>query len=242
MIFYQACEWCYKKKIRCEVEGSNTACVQCIRRNINCKFTSRKEKREALKRYTGSEVRPVACIFANYPRTQYVTALEERLKRTETLLRAAGILDEASVGQDELHDDDDELESESEVEYENETASVSPNLSRKDGQTRSHKPTSISTAKLSDNIDSSASSDIPGRRHPTPCKSDYQQIPVFKMDHREESRYYGMPILLYTRYYDAETFRTCLFPVYTLPGGNRVDQKEDWRHQVFELLVLIFIS
>ena len=131
-------------------------------------------------------------MLTNYPRTQYVRTLEERLKRTETLLRAAGILDEASIGQEDLQDEEDEFESESEVEYDDEKASVSPNLSRKDGQSKSHKPASISATKVFESIDSSASSDIPGRRHPAPCKSDYQQIPLFRMDHREESRYYGM--------------------------------------------------
>lgn len=42
---------CSKKKTKCELEGSNTACTQCMRRNTRCKFTTRREKRESLKRY-----------------------------------------------------------------------------------------------------------------------------------------------------------------------------------------------
>lgn len=51
VLTHQACESCYKKKIKCEVEGSHTTCVQCMRRNIRCKFITRKEKKENLKRY-----------------------------------------------------------------------------------------------------------------------------------------------------------------------------------------------
>lgn len=42
---------CHKKKTKCELEGSNTTCVQCMRRNTRCNYTTRREKRENLKRY-----------------------------------------------------------------------------------------------------------------------------------------------------------------------------------------------
>lgn len=42
---------CSRKKTKCEFEGSNTSCTQCMRRNTRCKFTTRREKRENLKRY-----------------------------------------------------------------------------------------------------------------------------------------------------------------------------------------------
>ncbi|KAI9376711.1 fungal-specific transcription factor domain-containing protein [Aspergillus egyptiacus] len=69
-----ACELCYKRKIKCEFEGSNETCVQCMRRNLSCKTTSPAGTRD------------------DHKRSRYVKSLEERLKRTESLLRAAGIL------------------------------------------------------------------------------------------------------------------------------------------------------
>lgn len=137
-------------------------------------------------------------MLADSSRTQYIKTLEDRLKRTETLLRAAGILDDSAVGQEELHDDEgEELESDSEGENEEDEMAASPNLPRnQDGQpSKSRNPSISASAKPFQNIDSSTSSDIPGRSHSSPCKSDLQQIPLFKLDSREESRYYGRSIL-----------------------------------------------
>ncbi|KAI9924643.1 hypothetical protein MW887_006917 [Aspergillus wentii] len=131
-----ACEMCYKKKIKCEVEGSNPACIQCLRRNVRCKFTTRKEKKE------------------NTRRTQYIKNLEERLRQAEAVLKAAGILDDEILSQGELTDDDDELsENDSEVEDEqdDEDTDYPANGSFRNGA----------------------------------------QVPVLKLNDKEDSRYYG---------------------------------------------------
>ncbi|KAJ5602010.1 hypothetical protein N7510_011544 [Penicillium lagena] len=85
----KACEMCYRRKTRCEVDGSNPVCLQCMRRSTKCFFPSRKEKRAGLKR------------------KQYVRSLKERLGRLESLLKTAGILDENAMSE-ELSDDDDD--------------------------------------------------------------------------------------------------------------------------------------
>lgn len=135
----------------------------------------------------------LAVHLADQPRTQYVRSLEERLRRTETVLRAAGILDEAAINQEELYDDDELLESSSEVENDDdELSSASPNLSRAQNGNPRRLPSSdrgqaSNGLKARPPLTRSARNSQPS----APCNSDLQQIPVFKMDHREESRYYG---------------------------------------------------
>lgn len=46
----QACESCYRKKTKCEVEGSGLVCVQCARRGIKCTFSGA-ENSDDTKRY-----------------------------------------------------------------------------------------------------------------------------------------------------------------------------------------------
>ncbi|PYH49051.1 transcription factor domain-containing protein [Aspergillus saccharolyticus JOP 1030-1] len=175
-----ACETCYKRKIKCEVEGSNTACIQCIRRNITCKFTTRKEKREALKR------------------TQYVRTLEERVRRTESLLRAAGLLDEEFSLQDEYpiedgDDPDQNMESDDDL--------ISPYFSPRGGASRRNSGLSASDVP-SARVDAQAQTTNEMRKvHATPdspkggpravLKSDQPHAPLFVMDNREEYRYFG---------------------------------------------------
>ncbi|KAL4905402.1 fungal-specific transcription factor domain-containing protein [Aspergillus multicolor] len=78
-----ACEMCYKRKIKCEFDESAGTCMQCIRRNLNCKILSGGEK---------------------HKRSRYVRGLEERLKRTEALLRAAGLsVETADLGNISSH-------------------------------------------------------------------------------------------------------------------------------------------
>ncbi|KAE8136243.1 fungal-specific transcription factor domain-containing protein [Aspergillus pseudotamarii] len=144
-----ACEMCYKKKVKCEVEGSDTACIQCMRRNITCKFTTRKEKRDNLKR------------------TNYVKNLEERLRKTESLLRAAGLLDDEDMSQ---------LDSGGE-----------------DGNDSSEDENSIHVANEESNAPSGSglSSKSAGRSQKLPWDSTLHQPPLFRYDPREDSRYYG---------------------------------------------------
>jgi hypothetical protein len=42
---------CYRKKTRCEVEGSSSICVQCVRRRTNCVFPAVPELSEDDQRY-----------------------------------------------------------------------------------------------------------------------------------------------------------------------------------------------
>lgn len=42
---------CHRKKTKCELEGSNSTCVQCMRRNTQCVFPAQHEKRDNQQRY-----------------------------------------------------------------------------------------------------------------------------------------------------------------------------------------------
>ncbi|PLN84559.1 hypothetical protein BDW42DRAFT_162219 [Aspergillus taichungensis] len=177
-----ACESCYKKKIKCEVDGSNAACVQCMRRNIRCKFTSRREKRGDLKR------------------THYVKSLEERLRRTEDLLRAAGLLGEETLNEENLSSSEDEqLEEGSDVDHDQDD---SPNP-RLDPNKRSSGILASNSTKDSDHAadqdpPSDTAAGVDGSESSTSAtgrqrfgQNPLQQVPVFKWDAREEHRYFG---------------------------------------------------
>ncbi|KAL4761526.1 transcription factor domain-containing protein [Aspergillus foveolatus] len=85
-----ACETCYKRKVKCEFDESTGTCIQCMRRNLHCKV-SKGDK---------------------HKRSRYVKSLEERLRKTESLLRAAGIsVEEDDAEDDSSMDDDDSLSS-----------------------------------------------------------------------------------------------------------------------------------
>ncbi|CAG8923487.1 unnamed protein product [Penicillium salamii] len=86
---------CHRKKTKCEIEGSSTACIQCIRRGTNFVLPARKEKRDDLQ--SGDE---------------YVHSLKERLVKIESLLKTAGILQEGDISDDDLsnYEDDDALD------------------------------------------------------------------------------------------------------------------------------------
>ncbi|KAJ6021778.1 hypothetical protein N7540_007282 [Penicillium herquei] len=94
----KACDMCYRKKTRCEVDGPGMICLQCIRRRTKCVFPSQQqnvappqeEKQEQLPSNDG-----------------YIESLKTRLERVESLLLAAGILHESDITQDTLSEDDD---------------------------------------------------------------------------------------------------------------------------------------
>ncbi|KAI3271328.1 transcriptional regulator family: Fungal Specific TF [Penicillium roqueforti] len=87
----RACEMCHRKKTKCELEGSNSTCVQCMRRNTQCVFPAQHEKRD------------------NQQSTdEYVKSLKDRLVRVESLLRTAGILQESDMSHDDFSDEDDD--------------------------------------------------------------------------------------------------------------------------------------
>ncbi|RAH77307.1 hypothetical protein BO86DRAFT_383092 [Aspergillus japonicus CBS 114.51] len=175
-----ACESCYKRKIKCEVEGSNNACIQCMRRNIPCKFTTRKEKRESLKR------------------TQYVRTLEERVKRTESLLRAAGLFAEELSLEDEYlseegDDHDRDMDSDDDL--------ISPYFSPRAGVSRRNSEPSALDASSdlpdaqphpsNDKGKLQAAPESPKGRNRAIPKSGQPHAPLFALDNREEYRYYG---------------------------------------------------
>ncbi|KAL3446540.1 fungal-specific transcription factor domain-containing protein [Aspergillus insuetus] len=97
------CETCYKKKIKCEFNESKHTCTQCMRRSLNCKPILGKGMRDGSRR------------------SRYVRSLEERLKKTESVLRAAGILvetanlNEMSDVSRDLDEDDSAMEDESDT-------------------------------------------------------------------------------------------------------------------------------
>ncbi|EAA62401.1 hypothetical protein AN5220.2 [Aspergillus nidulans FGSC A4] len=80
-----ACETCYKRKVKCEFDESAGSCIQCMRRNLHCKVSKGNKHK----------------------------SLEERLRKTESLLRAAGIaVEEDHDAEDGSSvDDDDSLSS-----------------------------------------------------------------------------------------------------------------------------------
>ncbi|KAJ5307625.1 hypothetical protein N7476_008281 [Penicillium atrosanguineum] len=85
----RACESCYRKKTKCEVEGAGPVCVQCARRGIRCTFSGPDN--------------------ADVQSDEYVKALKDRLERVEYLLRTAGILHEDDMAQEGLSDDETEI-------------------------------------------------------------------------------------------------------------------------------------
>jgi hypothetical protein len=111
------------------------------------------------------------------------------LRRTETLLRAAGVLDDAAVNQEELDIDEDEmLESGSDFGSEDEETFLSPDMSRN----RHGEPQNCS---LSPNTPAKRASSERSRPGSSSGNSDLQHVSVFRSDHRDESRYYGMPLV-----------------------------------------------
>ncbi|PWY91212.1 hypothetical protein BO70DRAFT_384724 [Aspergillus heteromorphus CBS 117.55] len=189
-----ACEACYKKKTKCEVEGSSRTCVQCLRRNTACKFTTRKEKREDLKR------------------SHYIRTLEDRVRKTESLLRVAGLLNEDLIGPD--HDPSDEDEgTDSGADSEDEI--ISPYFSPRDFSSRRSSAALISDgtrdsdraqyrASTGEDPDTTSDAASASARHPpghnassktAECghseECSHTHAPVFKWDSREDSRYYG---------------------------------------------------
>ncbi|PWY79896.1 C6 transcription factor [Aspergillus eucalypticola CBS 122712] len=191
-----ACEACYKKKVKCETEGSGATCIQCLRRNTTCKFTTRKEKRDDLKR------------------AHYVRTLENRVKRTESILRAAGLLSDDPMSLDGgLSDEDDRRP---DYGSDSEDESISPYFSPREVSSRRSSGALTSDgsrdydhlqyrAPTEEDAGSTASHATPSRQSLDPTNSSklpedgsssskkcpHTHAPVFKLDSREDSRYYG---------------------------------------------------
>ncbi|KAL4918969.1 fungal-specific transcription factor domain-containing protein [Aspergillus aurantiobrunneus] len=183
-----ACEMCYKRKIKCEFDDSNGTCIQCMRRNLNCKALSGKVKRD------------------NHKRSRYVKTLEDRLRKTETLLRAAGILVEtADFGE---ASDTPEHEAEGDSAMEDDSGALSSHHGDSSGRPAesssipySHNSPAERESSSSQDIkqffDSSTSPKLYERRCPITEKNG---PPVYKAD-RGNSLYFGRstPLSLLTR-------------------------------------------
>lgn len=140
--------------------------------------------------------------------------MEERLRRTEALLKAAGILNEDTIDHNESfyegdYDDDDDNEQsvgDSDIIIEDdelqEGTSFSPaNKFKKNARVlrhsdRSQTPAStrFATAQSKRNSKGLSSSNTPSSyesRRSSSAGWDLQHVPLIKMDNREDLRYYG---------------------------------------------------
>ncbi|KAL4998205.1 fungal-specific transcription factor domain-containing protein [Aspergillus recurvatus] len=175
-----ACEACYKRKIKCEFDESAETCIQCMRRNLTCKV-SKNDK---------------------HKRSRYVKSLEERLRKTESLLKAAGIsVETADFGNINGHLED-KAEDDSSMDDDD-----SPSSRRQDpGRTAKSRNTYTGRASVDkdlpkskypeQSIDSNAAAKLYGRRRPTAKGGP----PVYKAE-KGFSLYYGRcsPLSLLTR-------------------------------------------
>lgn len=129
-------------------------------------------------------------------------ALEERLRKTEDLLRAAGLLGEETVDEDRPSSSEDEqLEEGSDVDHGHDESSNNPSLNP--SKRSSALLTSNSTKDSDGATDRDPPSDSAGGADSSEISTGatprqrfgqnlLQQVPVFKWDAREEHRYYGM--------------------------------------------------
>ena len=142
-----------------------------------------------------------------FPRSHYVKELEERVSRTESLLKAAGLLDESSNHDEFTDGEGEQLEkSDSERGRENENDQSSSSWKAKPNRERTRRTASLgqnpgsapTIPKLNRNSFSSATTNHPAsgseRRRSLPGSSNIQHVPVLSFDVREESRYYGLSI------------------------------------------------
>lgn len=126
------------------------------------------------------------------------------MRRTEILLRATGVLDEAAISTDEFGDEEDDLETDSqddddefEVNTERHDVEAVPGY----GTSKSRKPPSTNAAAKSSRKHASDSERPDKSSGSSPGDSAMQNVPVFRCDQRGEARYYGMSRCLLTEYY-----------------------------------------
>ncbi|GFF62404.1 hypothetical protein IFM62136_05339 [Aspergillus lentulus] len=154
------CGACYTSQIKCEPDASNMSCKQCTRRRIPCELASRKEKQERRKRRL------------------YVKALKERLDRVESLLKAAGLVDEENLTSPETSSDDDVSLGDNGMEVESDddlSSSLPHNLSE-------HKVRTSKSANQQSRLESSSKLSGTG---------DSQHVSIIRLDNKADSLYYG---------------------------------------------------
>ncbi|KAL4804782.1 fungal-specific transcription factor domain-containing protein [Aspergillus unguis] len=161
-----ACEACYKRKTKCEFRASSETCTQCMRRNVKCKVPVDRGKPDNPRK-----------------RARYIRTLEDRLRKTEALLRTAGILVEPANAHDEttiLEDEADDAAMEE---------GYDSSSSHEDAGAEAYSPKSFPKS-------SSASEIHESRRLITPKSGP----PVYKAE-KGNSLYYGRstPLSILTR-------------------------------------------
>lgn len=153
-------------------------------------------------------------------RSQYVKELEDRVSRTEAVLKAVGLLDDEDSNHGESTDGEgDQPDSDSEPEREREKRPQSSNSETKSSRNRGRRHVSLdhntgSTNPAANTDRNSCPSLSRGhspstgeRRCSAPGNSDLQHVPVLSFDGREESRYYGLlPYMLYAYGYNVLFF------------------------------------
>ncbi|GMF78530.1 unnamed protein product [Aspergillus oryzae] len=113
---------------------------------------------------------------------------EERLKKTESLLRAAGLLDDDDITQLDSGGEDGNDNSEDETDIDHTQNEHYGSMSRDSGMPAS--TDSIHVANEESNV-TSLSTKSAGQSQKLPWDSTLHQPPLFRYDPREDSRYYG---------------------------------------------------
>ena len=159
-------------------------------------------RNERISRGTVITVHQWQGITLSESRSQYVKELEERVRRTESLLKAAGLLDEESARDELVDGEGDQPDSDSEHDNgRNENLSETADWGViSDNQPRRHALTGQELGSTTGNLGRSScpplgpkrSSTRHERRHSATGCSDLQHVPVLRADDREESRYYGL--------------------------------------------------
>lgn len=169
------------------------------------------------------------------------------MRRTESLLKAAGLLDEESARNELVDGEADQPDSESEHDNgRNEDISETADWGViSDNQPRHHALTGQKLGSTTGNLDRSScpplgpkrSSTHHERRHSATGCSDLQHVPVLRADDREESRYYGLcrtyHILRCCRALTGH--RTIFLHVHSIATRDRMDQRKDRRRQIPQL-------
>lgn len=183
----------------------------------------------------------------NLLRTQYVKTLEERLKKTESLLIAAGLLDEESIGYDDLSGDDEE-QSEDDSDTNSDPGYAPLGSGRNSGDLTGddesrdmdympgdRDPLSIPCTNDPVKPLRPSHSEAPsrkGKKRPHPCANSQQCCPPIRGDSKEDSRYYGISsrvvcreVTMLTTYFQDGAL-PCRYYRVTGLSGSRIRQAE----------------
>lgn len=165
--------------------------------------------------------------MAKYVRSRYVKSLEERLRKTESLLRAAGIAVEDDAEDDSSVDDDDSLSSNHhDPGRDAESRSTAGRATGEKGLSKSENPEQP--------FDSNALAKFYRRKRPTAKNTP----PVYRAE-KGYSMYHGTPAaLLVALRVSTNSRRTMLASVATDQGGNGMDQNQVWRTKLSRQIII----